>query len=307
MDRETLLQKFDKLNIWTRAGERAPHKPLLVMYAIGELLRGKDRLQPYSEIDKKLAALLGEFGPPRSSRGTQYPFWRLQNDGVWEVSDAHKIRLSNSGDAFKRDLVFYDVAGGFTEEVASCLQANPELVIEIVENLLNGHFTESYREDILQAVGIDSDSSKQATIQIDSGPPDKSKPQSPSRFRTNVLKAYEYQCAVCGFNVRLGQRSIALEAAHIKWRMAGGPNEEENGLALCTLHHKLFDRGAFMISEDLEILVSDDAYGTGGFREWLMRFHGEKLKLPQRQTYFPSESYTRWHVNEVFKGDYREL
>ncbi len=307
MDKESILQKFESLNIFGRGGVRAPHKPLMVMHAIGELLRGKDRLQPYSETDKKLAALLGEFGPPNSSRGTQYPFWRLQNDGVWEVSDAHKIRLSSSGDAFKRDLLFYDVAGGFTEEVAGCLQANPELAIAIVENLLNGHFTESYREDILQAVGIDLDSVKQATTQIDAGPANRSKPKSHSRFRTNVLKAYEYQCAVCGFNVRLGQRSIALEAAHIKWRMAGGPNEEENGLALCTLHHKLFDRGAFTISKDLEILVSDDAYGTGGFSEWLMRFHGGKLRLPQRQTYFPSETYTHWHAREVFKGDHREL
>ena len=37
-----------------------------------------------------------------------------------------------------------------------------------------------------------------------------------------------------------------------------------------------------------------------------MRFHGEKLNFPQRQTYYPSENYTRWHVSEVFQGEYRE-
>ena len=79
-----------------------------------------------------------------------------------------------------------------------------------------------------------------------------------------------------------------------------------NGLALCSLHHKLFDRGAFTLSNDLEILVSDDAYGTAGFYEWLMRFHGEKLNFPERQTYYPDETYTRWHVREVFQGEYRE-
>ena len=80
-----------------------------------------------------------------------------------------------------------------------------------------------------------------------------------------------------------------------------------NGLALCSLHHKLFDRGAFTLSKELEILVSDDAHGTAGFDEWLMRFHGEKLNFPQRQTYYPSENFTRWHVREVFQGEYREL
>ena len=53
-------------------------------------------------------------------------------------------------------------------------------------------------------------------------------------------------------------------------------------------------------------MVSDDAHGTAGFDEWLMRFHGEKLNFPQRQTYYPSENFTRWHVREVFQGEYRE-
>ena len=100
---------------------------------------------------------------------------------------------------------------------------------------------------------------------------------------------------------------MALEAAHIKWHQAGGPDEEVNGLALCSLHHKLFDRGAFTLSNELEILVSEDAHGTAGFQEWLMRFHGEKLNFPQRQIYYPNEDYTNWHVKEVFQGEYREL
>ena len=100
---------------------------------------------------------------------------------------------------------------------------------------------------------------------------------------------------------------VALEAAHIKWHQAGGPDIEVNGLALCSLHHKLFDRGAFALSKHLEILVSDDAYGSAGFQEWLMRFHGQKLNFPQRQTYYPNEDFTGWHVREVFQGEYREL
>ena len=107
--------------------------------------------------------------------------------------------------------------------------------------------------------------------------------------------------------MRLRLNPVALEAAHIRWHQAGGPDLEVNGLALCSLHYKLFDRGAFTLSNDLEVLVSDDANGTAGFHEWLMRFHGEKLNFPQREAYYPGENYTRWHVREVFKGEYREL
>jgi hypothetical protein len=48
---------------------------------------------------------------------------------------------------------------------------------------------------------------------------------------------------------------------------AGGPDEEFNGLALCTLHHKLFDRGVFTLSDKLNIVVSVSADGTRRFQE----------------------------------------
>ena len=294
MDKETVLQKFETLNIWRKDGARAPHKPLLVLYAIGELLRGKSRLLPYTEVDDNFGDILAEFGPRRSRQGTYYPFWRLQTDCIWEVSDADKIRLTSRGDALKGDLVDYDVRGGFTEEVANHLQTDSVLASEIIQRMLDGHFPPTWHEDILQKVGIELN--PKGTIRQKRDP----------NFRTNILKAYEYRCAVCGFDVRVGNQPVALEAAHIKWHQAGGPDLEVNGLALCSLHHKLFDRGAFTLSNDLEVLVSDDAHGTAGFHEWLMRFHGEKLNFPQRQTYYPSENYTRWHVSEVFQGEYRE-
>ena len=49
MEREQIIQKFQNLNVWKRKGERAPHKPLLALYAIGKLLRGEDRLMSYSD------------------------------------------------------------------------------------------------------------------------------------------------------------------------------------------------------------------------------------------------------------------
>lgn len=295
MNREAIIQKFEQLRVWRNSDERAPHKPLLVLYAIGELLRDGNRLLRYSEVDENLGNLLREFGPGRVNYGTQYPFWRLQNDGIWEISDADQVRQTASGDALKSDLVRYDVSGGFLEHIAHQLQNDSKLSFEIIQSLLDAHFPSSFHEDILQAVGIEF------SLQISK------RQRSDPNFRINILKAYEYKCAVCGFDVKLRHQPIALEASHIKWRQANGPDTEVNGLALCSLHHKLFDRGAFTLSGKLEILVSDDAYGSVGFEEWLMKFHGEKISFPQRRSYYPHESFIKWHIREVFKGNYREL
>ena len=68
MDRAQILQRFETLHQWRSGGERAPHKPLLVLYAIGKLLGGEDRLISYADdIEENLENLLREFGPRRDS------------------------------------------------------------------------------------------------------------------------------------------------------------------------------------------------------------------------------------------------
>ena len=32
LSRDTILKAFDRINVWSRGSERAPHKPLLVLY-----------------------------------------------------------------------------------------------------------------------------------------------------------------------------------------------------------------------------------------------------------------------------------
>ncbi len=296
MNKKQILQKFETMEQWKSGDERAPHKPLLVLYAIGKLLRGEDRLISYTDgIEENLKNLLKDFGPRRDRYNPHFPFWRLQNDGVWEVTDAEKIGLSPSGDAHITDLRAYNVSGGFNETISEQLQNDSELTFEIIHGLLNAHFPPSLHEDILQAVDIELPLQAFDTR------------TRSSNFRQNVLRAYEYKCAICDFDVKLGNSPIALEASHIKWQKAGGPNEAVNGLALCVMHHKLFDRGAFTLSKQWQILVSDEAHGSVGLQEWLKDFHGQTTNFPQRRTYYPEMDFIGWHVREVFQGDYREL
>jgi putative restriction endonuclease len=61
MNADELRLRFNSLTVWRRGGERAPHKPLLVIYAIARLLRGKTRMVEYAEVDRDLGKLLLEF------------------------------------------------------------------------------------------------------------------------------------------------------------------------------------------------------------------------------------------------------
>ena len=283
-----LKKAFSELNIWKRGGERAPHKPLLLLYSLGRVDRNERRLISYEETKRDLRELLTEFGPLRPPM-TNHPFVRLQNDGIWEVIGQKVLDSSVSwGD---RILIENKSYGGFTEEVYSTLIKDKDLLREIAGIILERNFPDTIHTDILEAIGLNLE-----TIV---------KPRD-ANFRERILQAYEYSCAVCGFNVRLGHTLFAVEAAHIKWHQAGGPDVENNGIALCTLHHKLFDRGVFAINPAMELKVAERAHGTQGFEEWLMRYHGNTIRGPQRTQYQPAELYLNWHIREVFRGTARE-
>ncbi|RKU07824.1 hypothetical protein C6503_24175 [Candidatus Poribacteria bacterium] len=136
-------------------------------------------------------------------------------------------------------------------------------------------------------------------------------PQCMSRRTAHdvLKKAFEaaglngHHCAVCGFNVTLGDRLIAIEAAHIKWHSAEGPDIPRNGMALCALHHKLFDRGVFTLSDQLAIKVSEQVDpASPGFEEWLGRFKGRDIYFPS-EPYLPDAAYVQWYTKQVFKGE----
>lgn len=70
-----------------------------------------------------------EFGPPRQSYHPEYPFWRLQNDGLWELTHTANLELRRGGtDAKKSELVEHSVSGGLVMPVYRALQEDPDLL-----------------------------------------------------------------------------------------------------------------------------------------------------------------------------------
>ncbi len=288
MDRKALLDAVENINIWKKHSQRAPHKPLLILYALGRFQTERSERFEYEEIKDSLKGLLIDFGPNRKSYDTKDPFVRLQRDGIWQLSmERESIELND------RWLLNNHVTGGFNSDVLNLIKQDDNLIRKIAENILDSHFPESIHEDILSAVGLDlSHTTRRVRIRD-------------PKFRDKILRAYGYSCAVCGFNVRMAHQLVGVEAAHIKWHQAGGPDIESNGLALCSMHHKLFDHGVFTINNDLRFIVSQNANGSNGLNEWLMQFHGKEVRGPIQEIYVPNEDFLHWHVKEVFKGDGR--
>ena len=72
MDSKAVPKRFDDLSIWKQGDQRAPHKPLLVLYALGRWQSGADgrRLPRGGAGPDRPAARVrpaAEVGPPRAA------------------------------------------------------------------------------------------------------------------------------------------------------------------------------------------------------------------------------------------------
>lgn len=269
---------------------------------------------PFALVDVELSRLLKRFGPHRQVVHAEFPFWRMQKDGIWEIDRPHLVRTTAKGDAHKSSLTDNDIRGGLSPDVHDALHNDPDFAWRIAESLVEAHFPDTLQDQVLRATGVDGALSGQAA---DTEPSSNilqlsdtddfvisRRRKRNSAFRGAVLEAYGNQCAVCRFAVRMEGQPLALDAAHIRWHEAAGPAHIRNGMALCTLHHRLFDEGAFTVLEkrsNFEVRVTDMAEGAG-FRDSLKRFQGRPLHTPKHLGKQPDPKYLEWHRKEVFRS-----
>jgi putative restriction endonuclease len=290
---DEVLDAFRRIRCWQGGDQRAPHKPLLLLMALARLQHEEDPWLSFEEIEWPLADLLRDFGPPRKQQHPEYPFWRLQNDGIWTLANADELGaiVGPGGDISAARLRAAHARASLSPEIVAMLQTRPALVNRIVAMLLEETFPASIHEDVLDAVGLPWVVEVDRPLRV----------RDP-RFRELVLRAYERRCAICGYDGRLASADLGLEAAHVKWHAAGGPDSVENGIALCVFHHKSFDRGAIGLDDDWRVLVSQDVNGQSHVDTLFLRYVGQPMRRPQQGHLLPAAPFVAWHRKEVFRA-----
>lgn len=302
-DRARWIERIVNLRQWARSGERAPHKPLLMLYALGQFQRTGSSRSTFSEAEKPLGRLLREFGRPGQQPTVEHPFVRLGNDhggALWTVEHA------GAGDAHdsKTWLRANQATGGFSKEFEAALVRDPALLTMAARALLEAHFAQSLHRDICSMVGLCLEA-----VEVD--PLGARLVEAVNRrrdplFRQQIMVAYEQRCAMCDYDGRLGGELVGLDAAHIRWWAFDGPDSVDNGLCLCSFHHKLLDRGAIGVDDSHRVTVSEQFMATGASAEVLVfGLLGRPIREPQRGKPAPADDHLHCHATQVFRGPSR--
>ncbi|HEY5258325.1 MAG TPA: HNH endonuclease [Candidatus Baltobacteraceae bacterium] len=116
-------------------------------------------------------------------------------------------------------------------------------------------------------------------------------------FRRFVLAAYGNQCAVTG------EHTIpVLQASHIRPFAETLGHEVQNGIALRSDVHTLFDRGYVTVTPESRFLVSEALRRDFSNGKIYYKHHGELVHLPENPEYRPKPEYLEWHSDVIFKG-----
>jgi putative restriction endonuclease len=288
-----VVKRLTSLRQYQSDGKRAPHKPLLVLLALGQLSATGSSNMAWSDVETRLGGLLAEFGTSKTSGATSaaYPFTRLRADGVWELS--RDVPNDNVG-----PLNAAPVDGHFPGDVEAELLRSPESLTMVARSLVASQFPFTLASDVLTAVGLDPD------VVLNSRAASAVEEHLRKRnvnWRKLIVAAWDRSCAFCGYDGALGGAPVGIEAAHIRWFNFDGPDDLDNGLALCSLHHKLLDRGALGLEPSGHIVVSSSFSANGPVGRSVYDLHGRQLR-PRPGTFLPSAVHIAWHQSEVFKG-----
>ena len=158
----------------------------------------------------------------------------------------------------------------------------PDFLPTYIENLesLHGCGQANREIEILRQLGQDPESLNDAEIGEDIAEPRRYAVVSTRKalreidFRDRVLTAYGQRCAMCSVQLRLLDGAHILPAAH-----PDSTDSTNNGVALCALHHRAFDRALVTFYPDFrvhlnggmveELKATDHAGGLDDFESTL--------------------------------------
>lgn len=121
-----------------------------------------------------------------------------------------------------------------------------------------------------------------------------------AHFRRAVLAAYRHRCGICA----IGEKPV-LDGAHlVADREELGEPRVSNGLSLCALHHRAFDRDLVGITPDFAIHVFRDRLEHPDEDEGaiLTQFDGARLRLPRDEDLQPDRELVDWRWQAALEG-----
>lgn len=212
-------------------------------------ITGVDKFEPQ---ENGITLILGWWNQGGVFAGFDYNF----HTGVLGSSPSIQIREEALRSAYTDGFSTWEKEN---HEIA--IAVRPDLLGEYIQNLAVLHSFGQSKNDlqVLEAAVADNQSLNDGdletvTLERRTVISQVTKKLRDVSFKRRVLTAYGYTCSFCGLQLKL------IDAAHILPVENDGTDETWNGIALCALHHRAYDRNLITFDETYHIFLNPIAF-----------------------------------------------
>lgn len=118
-----------------------------------------------------------------------------------------------------------------------------------------------------------------------------------SFFRRAVLGSYGGRCCMSG----LAEGRLLVASHIVPWSQDKGNRlNPSNGLCLSAIHDRAFDKGLITLSDNLEVLISEQLKRQNDpfIGDVLLPLEGQAIAVPER--FAPKPEFVKWHRDTLF-------
>jgi putative restriction endonuclease len=306
------LNILTHLNRASKSGEKAPHKPILLLSVIESIALGEIR-ENKIEITAELIARFRDnwsrlvsndvFNPNFS-----LPFFHLGHDKFWHLKTyLGKEILITSSKSIKsfaqlKECVEYAYFDDALFEILLEPKAREQIYQILLAKYFNGHGNIQKQGGLFEILAnqILNDTSKEYQRLIEKADEEEVFVRC-GVFKKVVPKIYDYSCCISGMRVISGFDIQMVDACHIVPFSVSHDDTITNGISLSPNFHRAFDRGLISLNEDYRVIVSN-SFTESASNFALKSFEGKRILLPSEKHHLPSIENIKWHNEKIFKN-----
>jgi predicted restriction endonuclease len=143
-----IVKLFSSINCARLGDGFAPHKPILILLLLDQILNGHANHFPFAELDHDLKRLLEKYGSNNASNTRNEPFWRLKNDGIAEINAPASL-FAQSNTPTPNQLIEFNVSASLNDEIFDALHHNPDLISKVAKTVVDQFISEPSRTPLL--------------------------------------------------------------------------------------------------------------------------------------------------------------
>lgn len=296
---------------------RAPYKPLLLL-AVSDCITTGSITSNFIEYSDDL---LGNFdrywdivvGSTKFANPIQ-PFFYLRSEGFWhlQAQPGMQQRLAATKDIKTIGQLNQLVLGATLDQPLFELLQQPAAREQLCQTLIQHYFTPELWPALGMIAQINTQIFDYSKLLIEQSRrkfreiPATDTPYQievrSSAFRQIVVPSYDYCCAICGIRIITPEGRSAAEAAHIiPWSQSYN-DDPRNGVALCGLHHWVFDQGLLTITPIYKVQISPLVDDQPSANQALLVFARQSIQLPTQVHLYPDPVALKWHNQFVYRN-----